>query len=178
MMPQRKSSPHRGRDLATKQPWREWITAFGLHVRRVREFLGLSQEQVARAAGVSQGAVSRFEGGRGLSTPFVGIMKIVLALAHALKQIDPELLSDDLRAFLHRNLEVFELPDVMTPETTSADATSSEVGPPSSSHFARFALAPNPELARVLKLYHELPESKRPAFLSVMEATITAIRDS
>src|SRR5499427_8222226 len=110
MMPQRKHGPHGGRDASAKQPWREWITEFGLHVRRVREFLGLSQEQVARAAGVSQGAVSRFEGGRGLSTPFVGIMKIVLALAYALRQIDPELLTDDLRRFL-QNLDMFDLPE-------------------------------------------------------------------
>ena len=165
MMPQRKDRAAQARGAATKQTWRQWITEFGSHVRRVREFLGLSQEQVARAAGVSQGAVSRFEGGRGLSTPFVGIMKINLALAHALKQIDQELLTDEVRRFM-KHLEILELPD--------------EAGSPvqpASPHVKRMQLTPNPELARVLKLYHEMPESKRPAFLSVMEATITAIRN-
>src|SRR4029078_3091732 len=97
-----------GRGTTGKQTWRQWITEFGAHERRVREFLGLSQEQVARAAGVSQGAVSRLEGGRGLSTPFVGIMKITLALAHALKELDPDLLTDEVRRFM-RHLEVVKV---------------------------------------------------------------------
>src|SRR4029453_4518630 len=99
-MPQRKERSSSGRGATGKQTWRQWITEFGAHVRRGREFLGLSQEQVARAAGVSQGAVSRFEGGRGLSTPFVGIMKINLALAHALKQLESDLLTDEVRRFM------------------------------------------------------------------------------
>jgi len=45
-------------------------------LRRVREFLGLSQDQVARLAGVSQGAVSRLEAGRGLATPMVVVLKV------------------------------------------------------------------------------------------------------
>jgi hypothetical protein len=36
--------------------WSGWIKGLGKQARRVREFLGLSQEQVARVAGVSQGA--------------------------------------------------------------------------------------------------------------------------
>ena len=47
--------------------WKEWMRAFGRQERRIREFLGLSQEQIARLAGVSQGAVSRLEAGRGLA---------------------------------------------------------------------------------------------------------------
>jgi len=43
--------------------WREWMRGLGRQLRRVREFLGLSQDQVARLAGVSQGAVSRLEAG-------------------------------------------------------------------------------------------------------------------
>ena len=56
--------------------WATWIKSLGRQARRVREFLGLSQEQVARVAGVSQGAVSRFEGGRGLATPLLVVMKV------------------------------------------------------------------------------------------------------
>jgi len=166
MMPQRKVRSSPGRGTTGKQTWRQWITEFGAHVRRVREFLGLSQEQVARAAGVSQGAVSRFEGGRGLSTPFVGIMKINLALAHALKQIEPGMLTDDVRRFM-KHLEVLRLPD--DPGTPVHP-----VGP----NFKRTQLSPNPELVRVIKLYYGLPESKREAFLVVMEATISAIRNA
>ena len=165
-MPQRKERSSSGRGTTGKQTWRQWITEFGAHVRRVREFLGLSQEQVARAAGVSQGAVSRFEGGRGLSTPFVGIMKINLALAHALKELEPDLLTDEVRRFM-KHLEVLKLPD-------DSSTPVSPVGP----HFKKIQLSPNPELVQVIELYYELPESKRQAFIAVMSATISALRNA
>jgi transcriptional regulator with XRE-family HTH domain len=166
MMPQRKERSASGRGATSKQTWRQWITEFGAHVRRVREFLGLSQEQVARAAGVSQGAVSRFEGGRGLSTPFVGIMKINLALAHALKQLEPDLLTDEVKRFM-KHLEVLKLPD-------DPGSPVSPVGP----HFKKFQLSPNRELVEVIELYYDLPESKRQAFIAVMGATISALRNA
>ena len=165
-MPQRKERSSSGRGTTGKQTWRQWITEFGAHVRRVREFLGLSQEQVARAAGVSQGAVSRFEGGRGLSTPFVGIMKINLALAHALKELEPDLLTEEVRRFM-KHLEVLKLPD-------DAATPVGPVGP----NFKKIQLSPNPELLQVIELYYELPESKRQAFIAVMTATISALRNA
>ena len=89
--------------IATEgQVWRQWMRDFGGHVRRVREFLGLSQQQLAHEARVSQGAVSHFESGRGLSTPFLGILKINIALARALKTVDQALISDDVRRFLRQ----------------------------------------------------------------------------
>src|SRR5262249_2974919 len=145
MMPQRRERSSSGRGTSGKQTWRQWITDFGAHVRRVREFLGLSQEQVARAAGVSQGAVSRFEGGRGLSPPFVGIMKSQLGLAHALKQLEPDLLTDEVRRFMKRP-EVLKLPD-------DPGSPVNPVGP----HFRKLQLSPNPELLQVIDLYYELP---------------------
>jgi len=165
-MPQRKERSASGRGTTGKQTWRQWITEFGAHVRRVREFLGLSQEQVARAAGVSQGAVSRFEGGRGLSTPFVGIMKINLALAHALKELEPDLLTDEVRRFM-KHLDVLKLPD-------DAATPVGPVGP----NFKKIQLSPNPELLQVIELYYDLPESKRQAFIAVMTATISALRNA
>jgi transcriptional regulator with XRE-family HTH domain len=165
-MPQRKERSSSGRGATGKQTWRQWITEFGAHVRRVREFLGLSQEQVARAAGVSQGAVSRFEGGRGLSTPFVGIMKINLALAHALKELEPDLLTDEVRRFM-KHLDVLKLPD-------DAATPVGPVGP----NFKKIQLSPNPVLLQVIELYYELPESKRQAFIAVMTATISALRNA
>ena len=65
-----------GNGSGAQLDWSSWIKGLGKQARRVREFLGLSQEQVARAAGVSQGAVSRFEGGRGLATPLLVVMKV------------------------------------------------------------------------------------------------------
>lgn len=115
---------------------------------------------------MSQGAVSRFEGGRGLSTPFVGIMKINLALAHALKQLEPDLLTDEVRRFM-KHLEVLKLPD----------DSSTPVGPVGP-HFKKIQLSPNPELLKVIELYYELPDSKRQAFIEVMGATIGALRNA
>ena len=60
--------------------WSNWMRDLGREVRRQREFLGLSQERLARAAGVSQGAVSRLEAGRGLATPLLVAVKIRLVL--------------------------------------------------------------------------------------------------
>src|SRR5438132_9726763 len=80
--------------------WREAMRDLGCQLRRVREFLGLSQDQVARLAGVSQGAVSRLEAGRGLATPMMVVLKVTLALRHALRDVDPALLNDDLRRVL------------------------------------------------------------------------------
>ena len=76
-----------------KAEWQAWMRSLGLQVRRVREFVGLSQEQVARTAGVSQGAVSRLEAGRGLGTPLLVILKVRLALTRALVR-RPELRED------------------------------------------------------------------------------------
>jgi transcriptional regulator with XRE-family HTH domain len=164
-MPQRKDRSS-GRGATGKQTWRQWITEFGAHVRRVREFLGLSQEQVARAAGVSQGAVSRFEGGRGLSTPFVGIMKINLALAYALRELEPALLGDEVKRFM-KHLDVLRLPN-------DPGSPVNPVGP----NFKKIELSPNSELLKVIELYYELPESKRDAFIKVMGATISALRNA
>jgi len=50
----------------------------------------------------------------------------------------------------------------------------SPVGP----HFKKIQLSPNPELVQVVDLYYELPESKRQAFIAVMSATISALRNA
>ena len=48
----------------------------GQRIRKAREFLGLSQDQLARLADVSQGAVSRVEAGRGMATPLLTFVKL------------------------------------------------------------------------------------------------------
>src|SRR6476646_4506232 len=77
--------------------WRAWMLAFGRQERRVREFLGFSQEQLARLAGVSQGAVSRLEAGRGLATPMLVVLKVHAVLARALARLDVGVVDDPLR---------------------------------------------------------------------------------
>src|SRR2546422_5488972 len=72
-------SPRSGTDRAENimmneaVDWREWMRGLGRPLRRVREFLGLSQDQVARLAGGSQGAVSRLEAGRRPPPPPMGV---------------------------------------------------------------------------------------------------------
>ena len=67
--------------------WSAWMAALGGRVRRVREFAGLSQEQLARAAGLSQGAISRLELAKGLGTPLLVVVKVQAALAAGLRAL-------------------------------------------------------------------------------------------
>src|SRR5215510_7753914 len=80
-----------------QEAWRRWMQAYGQQARRTRDFLRLSQEQVARLAGVSQGAVSRLEAAQGLATPFLVVFKVQQVLAQHLRRLDPALLNAELR---------------------------------------------------------------------------------
>ncbi len=143
--------------------WPGWMRAMGVHVRRVREFLGLSQVQLAKAAGVSQGAVSRLEAGQGLATPFLAILKINLALARALRALDPSELADDVRQFL-RHMEFFTpLPPQGRPPTVG--------GVP----FEALQVTRDPELERIVQAYRSLPERRRKSLATVVMATADAL---
>ena len=135
--------------------WRGWMRAFGKQQRRLREFLGFSQEQLAKLAGVSQGAVSRLETGRGLATPMLVILKINLALTHRLRTVDPGLLNDDLR-------RVLEIEQRLSPPIAG-------IG------FQALPITKDPELEDLVRLYRQLPERQRPTFLSVVRATARAL---
>ena len=138
-----------------KFDWREWMRAFGSQERRVREFLGLSQDQLARLAGVSQGAVSRLEAGRGLATPMLVVLKITLALRHALRDVDPALLNDDLR-------RVLAIGERISPRIGDAG-------------FNALPLTKDPLLEDLIRLYRRLPERQRDTFLSVVRAAADAL---
>src|SRR5262245_19504966 len=132
--------------------WSGWLTGLGKQARRVREFLGLSQEQVARVAGVSQGAVSRFEGGRGLATPLLVVMKVNAALRSAVSSMEREVLSEDARNLL--------LLDERVPGWN-------EAAPP--------PITKDPELEELVRLYRDLPERQRLRLLAVVRATAAAL---
>ena len=132
--------------------WSSWIKGLGKQARRVREFLGLSQEQVARTAGVSQGAVSRFEGGRGLATPLLVVMKVNSALRSSVTGMDGDVLSDDARNLLLFNERL-----------------------PGSDDSARPAITKDPELEELVRLYRDLPERQRQRLLTVIRATAAAL---
>jgi transcriptional regulator with XRE-family HTH domain len=133
--------------------WPRWMRGVGRQSLRVREFLGLSQEQLARMAGVSQGAISRFENGRGLATPLLVVMKISDALHGVLSRLDPTTLSADARRIIE--MSSF-LPDA-------------EGG------FAQYPLASEGGAEEVLRLYHSVPQRHRPQFLTVLKATAAAL---
>jgi transcriptional regulator with XRE-family HTH domain len=137
--------------------WREWMRGLGRQARRVREFLGLSQEQIARLAGVSQGAVSRLEGGRGLATPLLVVVKLNIAMRRALRAYDPDMLSPEARELLERSDNV--------PENGS-------------SQFAEYPLAKDPGVEEFVRLYRRLPERQRDKLLAVVRATASALSPS
>src|SRR5215468_12718486 len=85
---------------ALNSTWHEWMRGLGRHARRMREFLGLTQEQLGRRAGVSQGAISRLEAGRGLATPLLVVVKIAGALQQALAGVDQAMLSPEARRMI------------------------------------------------------------------------------
>src|SRR5262249_27394751 len=133
--------------------WQRWMRSLGRQNRHVREFLGLSQEEVAQLAGVSQGAVSRLEAGRGLSTPMLVVLKIYLALGRALRTIDP-VLRDDVRTYLEPPLAE-ELEEGKLPEP-----------------------ALDPDLVDLVRLYRGLRANHRRTLLSVMRAASSSLSEA
>lgn len=135
--------------------WASWIRALGKHIRHVREFLGLSQDQLARLSGVSQGAVSRLEAGRGLATPMLVVMRIVSAMRRVVTTIDPDLLSEDARRLL-------------------------AIDPPYAPRFMPVAvemrpILGDPALEEIIRLYRALPERSRDKVLAVVRVTVSAL---
>lgn len=141
---------------ATDDVWRNWMRQYGRHMRRVREFLALSQDELAQRAGVSQGAVSRFEGGRGIHTPFLVILRLNMALARALKSVDPSTLHDEVRLFL-KHMEFLSLP------TTPG-------GPPAPAgvDLPDIKLTADPSVEQLIRQYRALPEAQRRAVMAAL----------
>jgi len=125
-------------------------------VRDLRELLGLSQEQVARIAKLSQGAVSRFERGDALSTPWIVAVKIRVALTARLRQLEPDVLTDKARRFLAQTT-LYGLPDDEALRTADVE------------------LLPAPELTAIVRAYRRVPESARANFVTIMSAVAAAL---
>ena len=129
-------------------------------MRDLRELLGLSQEQVARIAKVSQGAVSRFERGDALSTPWIVAMKIRVALTARIQQLEPDVLTDEARRFLAQTA-LYGLP---------GDAAQ----PP---RIAGGEVLPTPELTAIVRAYRRVPESARAQFVDIMTAVAATLAE-
>src|SRR5437867_3993653 len=138
--------------------WREWMRSLGRQLRRVREFLGLSQDQVARLAGVSQGAVSRLEVGRGLATPMVVVLKVHRVLTRALRAFDPAIPDEEVRATLG-------LEHLIAPPT---DKGSREPLP----------ITRDADLEMLVQLYRTLPERQRRTLVAVVRATASSLGEA
>jgi hypothetical protein len=86
-------------DLA-EVDWDICLRDFGAALRHLRESAGLSQRDLGRISGVSQGAVSRFEAGRRRGIPAHVMLKIAVGLAR-----QPATLEDPLAEAVRRLLE-------------------------------------------------------------------------
>jgi transcriptional regulator with XRE-family HTH domain len=134
--------------------WASWMRDLGEQVGRTREVLGLSQDQLARLAGVSQGSVSRLENGRGVSTPLVVVTKICSALRMGLSHLDPALLSHEAREIVESGMR---LPD------------------PRADGMLGLGPTHDPGIAELLRAYNRLGERQRRQLLTVLHATAIAL---
>ena len=138
--------------------WREWMRELGVQQRRIRQFLGLSQEGLARRAGVSQAAVSRLEMGRGLATPLLIVLRIGQALVGELRQVDPAILNPRLRS-------VVETPDLLP---------ALAIGCPPDAE----ALEDERGADELVALYQALPETQQADFLVFLRSAAVALGDA
>jgi transcriptional regulator with XRE-family HTH domain len=137
--------------------WAGWMRGMGRNTRTMREFLGLTQEQLGKLAGVSQGAISRLESGRGMATPLLVVMKVHHAFRRALSAIPPDLLSDDARRIVEDDTRLI-----------------TEGG---TSDYRDIPVLNDPALQEYVQIYQSVPEHRRDTFLTVVRAAAGAISD-
>ena len=82
------------------EDWCAWLRRLGQSLRELRESLGLSQEELASRAGLSQGSVSRFENGRNTHIGALVILKLGAALARQCHGPREHLLFDAMNGVL------------------------------------------------------------------------------
>ena len=109
-----------------------------------------------RRAGVSQGAVSRLEGARGLAIPMLIVFKTNAALVRELRRLDPTGAGAELR-------EALGLQDALMPA-----ARALEIGEP--------ALVEDPQLGELIGLYHDIPTRYREGLLTLMRTMVAGLK--
>jgi transcriptional regulator with XRE-family HTH domain len=135
--------------------WRPWMIELGQQIRRLRRLVGLSQQDLADLARVSQGAVSRLETARGLATPLLIVVKINLALAAELRKFDAIVSETDCRT---RGVE---------------DLLRGPGGTPGPD-----PVHPDPIFAAFVRLFRETDEHHREGLLAIMRAASVALREN
>jgi transcriptional regulator with XRE-family HTH domain len=141
--------------MPTKKDWEaDLIHDLGKWTRKVREFLNFSQDKLAKLAGVSQGAVSRVEAGRGKATPLLTFTKINQVFAKALSELDPSMLSDEAKAMLERARYMAKpVPEQHQPAPLTLD----------------------PAITWFISTYNTLPERGKQGLMSVVRATASSL---
>src|SRR5262249_10368237 len=136
--------------------WRPWMLELGQQIRRLRRLVGLSQQDLADLARVSQGAVSRLETARGLATPLLIVVKINLALVAERRKVDA--IVPDSALCRARGVVADLLPG---PERAP--------GPE--------AVLPDPTFGDLVRLFRETSECNREGLLAIMRAACIALRE-
>jgi DNA-binding XRE family transcriptional regulator len=136
----------------SRPQWREWMRDLGRQLRRGREFLGLSQEQLAQLAGVSQGAVSRLETARGLATPTLVVLRVSRVLAGELGRVQPALMDSELRS--------------MRSMLKPSDEAMAEMA----------TVNGDPHLEELMEIYRGMAPGQRPAMLAILRAAVSALK--
>jgi transcriptional regulator with XRE-family HTH domain len=133
-----------------QREWKLWMRGLGGAIRRARALAGISQAELAHLAGVSQGAVSRLESARGLSTPLVGVLRVLAALRGPLVTVPRSELPQDLGLLLD-----------LTASGSQGAATGLDAG-----------------LLALMESYRAMKPTQRALFLRVASATAEAILDA
>lgn len=141
--------------------WYAWMATFGSHVSLLRQFLGMSEADLAREGGVTESIVRRFEAGKLLDLSFIDVIRLNRALAQRLRGIDPALLAPEVQGFI-QHLDFLQMPD--------------EDGPPAPGGVPvqEFRSIDDPELEEIVVRYRGLPSGGRHAFLQIMRAVAEA----
>lgn len=131
-----------------EREWKTWMHDLGAAIRRTREVAGLAQHELAAAAGISQGTMSRLESGRGIATPLVVVLRVLSILQRVLESVPQEVTPLNLDLLLHMSQTGRRGP------TTEADA----------------------RLLRFLDIYRDLHPPERKTVLEVAITTARALR--
>lgn len=126
---------------------RAWMLDLGRHIRRTREFLGLTQTDLATLAGTSQAAVSRLEQGRAMGTPYLVVLAVQRSLCASLRQLSPSVPTSG--GYLGHPSMLAEV-----------DGVEEIDGPP------------DVELARLVSLYRRSPIEIRRHLVSIVEVIV------